>query len=294
MAIITSGNFRKRMNRRKWQGRAFHAMCLLAISVALGMLGVLLVYVGIQGASAVDWDFLTSFASRDPDQAGIKAALLGTIYVVAITGVVSFTLGVGTAIFLEEYMPRNWLARLIQLNIANLAGVPSIVYGLLGLAIFVRGMNMGQSVLAGGLTLALLVLPIIIVAAEEALRAVPVSLREGGFALGATRWQVIWHQVLPQAFPGILTGVILAVSRAIGETAPLIVIGALTFVPFTPDSPFSRFSALPIQIFNWTARPQAGFQEAAAAGIIVLLVALLVLNAGAVILRNKFQNRSGG
>ncbi len=294
MAIITSGNFRKRMNRRKWKGRAFHAMCLLSISVALGMLGVLLVYVGIQGASAVDWDFLTSFASRDPDQAGIKAALLGTIYVVAITGVVSFTLGVGTAIYLEEYMPRNWLARLIQLNIANLAGVPSIVYGLLGLAIFVRGMQLGQSVLAGGFTLALLVLPIIIVAAEEALRAVPVSLREGAFGLGATRWQVIWHLVLPQAFPGILTGVILAVSRAIGETAPLIVIGALTFVPFTPDSPFSRFSALPIQIFNWTARPQAGFQEAAAAGIIVLLVALLALNAGAVILRNKFQNRSGG
>ena len=295
MAIIGSGDFSRRMNRRKWQGRAFHAMCLLAISVALGMLAVLLVYIGVQGVSGVDWDFLTSFASRHPDQAGIKAALLGSIYVISITSVVAFTLGVGTAIYLEEYTARNnRLARLVQLNIANLAGVPSIVYGLLGLAIFVRGMHLGQSVLAGGFTLALLVLPIIIVAAEEALRAVPVSTREGAFALGATRWQVIWNVVLPQAFPGILTGVILAVSRAIGETAPLIVIGALTFVPFTPDSPFSRFSALPIQIFNWTARPQAGFQEAAAAGIIVLLVALLVLNAGAVFLRNKFQNRSGG
>lgn len=292
MAIIASRNFSKRLNRRKWQGRAFHAVCLLASSIALGMLVVLLVYIAIQGVSGVDWDFLTSFASRHPDQAGIKAALLGSIYVVSITAVVSFTLGVGTAIYLEEYAARNGLARLIQLNIANLAGVPSIVYGLLGLAIFVRGMNMGQSVLAGGLTLALLVLPIIIVAAEEALRAVPVSIREGSFALGATRWQTIWHLVLPQAFPGILTGVILAVSRAIGETAPLIVIGALTFVPFTPDSPFSRFSALPIQIFNWTARPQAGFQEAAAAGIIVLLAALLLMNAAAVILRNKFQNRS--
>ena len=292
MAIIASRNFSKRLNRRKWQGRAFHAVCLLAISIALGMLVVLLVYIATQGVSGVDWDFLTSFASRHPDQAGIKAALLGSIYVVSITAVVSFTLGVGTAIYLEEYAARNGLARLIQLNIANLAGVPSIVYGLLGLAIFVRGMNMGQSVLAGGLTLALLVLPIIIVAAEEALRAVPVSIREGSFALGATRWQTIWHLVLPQAFPGILTGVILAVSRAIGETAPLIVIGALTFVPFTPDSPFSRFSALPIQIFNWTARPQAGFQEAAAAGIIVLLAALLLMNAAAVILRNKFQNRS--
>ena len=206
MAIIASRNFSKRLNRRKWQGRAFHAVCLLAISIALGMLVVLLVYIATQGVSGVDWDFLTSFASRHPDQAGIKAALLGSIYVVSITAVVSFTLGVGTAIYLEEYAARNGLARLIQLNIANLAGVPSIVYGLLGLAIFVRGMNMGQSVLAGGLTLALLVLPIIIVAAEEALRAVPVSIREGSFALGATRWQTIWHLVLPQAFPGILTG----------------------------------------------------------------------------------------
>ena len=294
MAIIASGNFSRRLNRRKWQGRAFHAVCLLAISIALGSLAVLLVYIGVQGVSSVDWDFLTSFASRHPDQAGIKAALLGSIYVISITGVVAFTLGVGTDIYLEEYTARNnRLTRLIQLNIANLAGVPSIVYGLLGLAIFVRGMHMGQSVLAGGFTLALLILPIIIVAAEEALRAVPVSTREGDFALGATRWQVIWNLVLPQAFPGILTGVILAISRAMGETAPLIVIGALTFVPFTPDSPFSRFSALPIQIFNWTARPQAGFQEAAAAGIIVLLAALLLMNAGAVILRNKFQNRSG-
>ena len=177
------------------------------------------------------------------------------------------------------------------MNISNLAGVPSIVYGLLGLEIFVRSMALGKTVLAGGLTLGMLILPIIIIASQEALRAVPPSIREGGYALGATRWQAIWHLVLPQALPGILTGVILAVSRAMGETAPLIVIGALTFVPFSPDGPFSRFSVLPIQIFNWTSRPQEGFQEAAAAGIIVLLVLLLAMNTIAVILRNKFENR---
>ena len=294
MAIIASGDFEKGMARRKWAGRAFHALCLLAISVALAMLAVLLVYLVMQGWSRVNWAFLTGFPSRDPDQAGIKAALLGSIFLVAITGVVSFILGVATAIYLEEYAARNRFARLFKLNIANLAGVPSIVYGLLGLEIFVRSMHLGKSVLAGGLTLSLLVLPIIIVAAEEAIRAVPLSIREGGLSLGATRWQVVWRLVLPQAFPSILTGVILAVSRAIGETAPLIVIGALTFVPFTPDGPFSRFGALPIQIFNWTARPQAGFHEAAAAGIIVLLVVLLVMNAAAVVLRNKFQNRAEG
>ena len=181
-----------------------------------------------------------------------------------------------------------------RINIANLAGVPSIVYGLLGLEIFVRVMELGRSVLAGGFTLALLVLPIIIVASSEAIRAVPSSLREGGFGLGATRWQVVRHLVLPQAFPGILTGVILAVSRAVGETAPLIAMGALTFVPFAPDGPLSRFTVLPIQIFNWVSRPQAGFHEAAAAGIIVLLVVLLLMNGLAVFLRNKFSNRLEG
>ena len=178
------------------------------------------------------------------------------------------------------------------MNIANLAGVPSIVYGILGLEIFVRSLSLGKSLLAGGFTLALLILPIIIIAAQEAIRAVPPSIREGGYALGATRWQTVWHLVLPQAFSGILTGVILAVSRAIGETAPLIVIGALTFVPFTPDGPLSRFSALPIQIFNWTSRPQAGFQEAAAAGIIVLLIVLLTMNALAVIIRSRLESKS--
>lgn len=282
------------MTRRQWEGRAFHALCLLAVAVALAMLVLLLVYLARQGLTRVSWEFITSFPSRDPDQAGIKAALLGSIYVVAIAAVVAFTLGVSAAIYLEEYAVRNWRSRIIQVNITNLAGVPSIVYGILGLEIFVRTLGLGRSVLAGGLTMALLVLPIIIIAAQEAIRAVPPSLREGAYALGATRWQAIWHLVLPQAMPGILTGVILAVSRALGETAPLIVMGALTFVPFAPDGPLSRFTVLPIQIFNWTSRPQAGFHEAAAAGIIVLLALLLTMNAAAIVLRNKFQRRPEG
>ena len=294
MALISPSEFRRAKTRRIWMGRGFYALCLLAVCLSLTMLGVLLVYLGSQGYSRVSWDFLTAFPSRFPERAGIQAALLGSIYVVGIAGIVSFVLGVAAAVYLEEYAGRSRFARFARVNIANLAGVPSIVYGLLGLEIFVRMMELGRSVLAGGFTLALLVLPIIIVASGEAIRAVPSSLREGGFGLGATRWQVVRHLVLPQAMPGILTGVILAVSRAIGETAPLIAMGALTFVPFAPDGPLSRFTVLPIQIFNWVSRPQQGFHEAAAAGIIVLLVVLLLMNALAVFLRNKFQNRLEG
>ena len=294
MAEIVRGQFNRNMNRRRLYGRIFHALCLLSICVGLGMLAVLLINVFVDGWQRVNWDFLTSFPSRKPEQAGIRAALFGSIYVISLAGIVAFTLGVAAAIYLEEYAARNWIAKIIQINIANLAGVPSIVYGILGLEIFVRYLALGKSVLAGGFTLALLVLPIVIIASEEAIRAVPPSIREGGLALGATRWQTIWRLVLPQAFPGILTGVILAVSRAIGETAPLIVMGALTFVPFTPDDPMSRFTVLPIQIFNWVSRPQEGFHEAAAAGIIVLLVVLLSMNALAVLLRNRFQRRLEG
>lgn len=294
MAIISQGEFNRNMARRKVKGHIFHALCLAAVLIGLGMLGTLLYDILSDGIQRVNWSFLTSFPSRKPEQAGIQAALLGSIYVVALAGVLAFTFGVGAAIYLEEYAARNWFAKVIQVNIANLAGVPSIVYGILGLEIFVRYMALGKSVVAGGLTLALLVLPIVIIAAEEALRAVPSSIREGGYALGATRWQAIWNLVLPQAFPGILTGIILAVSRAIGETAPLIVMGALTFVPFAPDGPLSRFTVLPIQIFNWVSRPQEGFHEAAAAGIIVLLVLLLTMNALAVLLRNKFQKPTEG
>ena len=291
MPRLTPTQFTRQKTRRAWQGRAFHALCLTAVCISLAMLAILLTYLATQGYSRLSWDFLTAFPSRFPEKAGIQAALLGSIYVVGIAGLTSFILGVAAAIYLEEYAGRSRFARIARINIANLAGVPSIVYGLLGLEIFVRMMDLGRSVLAGGLTLALLVLPIIIVAAGEAIRAVPPSLREGGYGLGATRWQVVRHLVLPQAMPGILTGVILAVSRAIGETAPLIAMGALTFVPFAPDGPLSRFTVLPIQIFNWTSRPQQGFHEAAAAGIIVLLTLLLLMNALAVFLRNKFQTR---
>ena len=292
MAIITQAEFRRRQRSRQIKGQVFHVLCLLSVLIGVGMLGALLYNIISDGITRVNWEFLNSFPSRHADQAGIKAALLGSIYVVGLAGVLAFTLGVGAAIYLEEYASRSWFARIIQVNIANLAGVPSIVYGILGLQIFVRIMMMGKSVLAGSLTLALLVLPIVIIAAQEAIRAVPPSLREGGFALGATRWQVIRTLVLPYAFPGILTGVILAVSRAVGETAPLIVMGALTFVPFAPDGPLSPFTVLPIQIFNWVSRPQEDFHTAAAAGIIVLLVVLLTMNALAVFLRNRFQKRS--
>ena len=292
MAVFEPTDFQRHMARRKWQGRAFHLLCLMAILIALSMLGALLYNIIEQGWGHIDWQFLSGFPSRNPESAGIYGALLGSVYIVAIAAVTSFTLGVGAAIFLEEYTTRGWLVRVVQTNISNLAGVPSIVYGLLGLEIFARTLGLGSSVLAGGLTMALLALPIVIIAAEEALRAVPPSIREGAFALGATRWQTIWHLVLPQAFPGILTGVILAISRAIGEAAPLIVVGAVAFVPFAPDGPLSHFTVLPIQIFNWISRPQAEFHEVAAAGIMVLLAVLLSMNAVAVLLRLKFQKRS--
>ena len=293
MALLTQTEFARLKQRRVWKGRAFYALCLLGVCIALAMLGVLLIYLGYQGFSRVNWDFITSYPSSSPERAGIYPALLGSIYVVGLAGITSFVLGVAAAVYLEEYAQRSRFAQLARINIANLAGVPSIVYGLLGLEIFARMLGLGPSVLAGGFTLALLVLPIVIVASSEAIRAVPSSLREGGFGLGATRWQVVRHLVLPQAFPGILTSVILAVSRAIGETAPLIFMAA-AYVSFAPDGPLSRFTVLPIQIFEWVKKPQEGFHEAAAAAIIVLLVVLLAMNALAVFLRNKFQNRLEG
>jgi phosphate transport system permease protein len=286
--------FRRRLFARKATALGFLLLCILATSVGIAALAVLLVDVTREGIDRVSWDFINSFPSRKPEEAGIKAALFGTIWMMAFTAAFAIPIGVGAAVYLEEYAPRNWLTRVIQTNIANLAGVPSIVYGILGLSLFVRAMSLERSVLAGSLTMALLVLPIIIIASQEALRAVPSSIREAAYALGASRWQVTSRQVLPVAFPGILTGIILALSRAIGETAPLIMIGALLFVPFTPSGPMDRFTALPIQIFNWTSRPQAAFRENAAAGIIVLLAVLLSMNALAIILRNRFQARSRG
>jgi phosphate transport system permease protein len=277
--------------RRRRAGAIFRVICLLSIGFSIAVLAVLLVDVARDGLRWVSWDFLTHYPSRIPERAGIKSAFLGSLWMMALTAGISFPLGVGAAIYLEEYAPRSWITRLLQTNISNLAGVPSIVYGILGLAIFVRFFGFGRSVLAGAATLALLVLPVVIIAAQEALKAVPNSLREASYGVGATKWQTIRHQVLPVALPGILTGTILSLSRAIGETAPLIMIGALTFIAFSPTSPMDPFTVLPIQIFNWTAKPQAEFHELAAGAIVVLLIVLLVMNAGAIMLRNKFQKR---
>ena len=235
----------------------------------------------------IEPNFLASPPSHAPDRIGIFPALIGTLYMMTITAAVAFPLGVGAAIYLEEYARRNWFSRFIQVNIANLAGVPSIVYGLLGLQLFVRVLEFDRSVLAGALTMALLVMPIIIVSAQESLRAVPPSMREAAYAVGATRWQVIRHHVLPYAFGGMLTGNILAMSRAIGETAPLIAMGALTFIAFLPDAPTDDFTVLPIQIFNWVTRPQSAFHEVAASTIIILLLILLLMNSAAIIMRHR-------
>jgi phosphate transport system permease protein len=264
---------------------------LLVMMLALAALSVLIYDVLHDGLARISWRFLTSEPSRRAEAAGIYTAIIGSIYVIGLTALIAVPLGVGAAIHLEEYGTRGRLSRIIEINIANLAGVPSIIYGLLGLGLFVRAMRMGPSVLAGASTLALLALPVVIISTREALRAVPKSLREGSYALGATKWQTIWYQVLPAAFPGMLTGLILAMSRAVGETAPLVTIGALTYVPFLPESIWSPFTVLPIQIFAWVSRPQVAFAQNAAAGIIVLLVLLLAMNGMAIVLRDRFQKR---
>jgi phosphate transport system permease protein len=269
----------------------FQAIALAVLVVALGSLAVLVGTVWNEGSGRLDWQFLTSFPSRRAENAGILHAIAGSLYVIALTAALALPIGVAAAVYLEEYGGRSRVARFIELNIANLAAVPSIIYGLLGLGLFVRAMGMGRSVLAGAATLALLALPVVILSTREALRTVPSSIREGSYALGATKWQTIWYQVLPMALPGILTGLILSLSRAIGETAPLITIGALTYIPFAPDGIWSPFTVLPIQIFNWVSRPQAAFQENAAAGILVLLALLLTMNAIAIVLRDRFQRK---
>jgi phosphate transport system permease protein len=271
--------------------RGFRMLCLIAALLPVAVLGILLLDVVRAGIDRIDLQFLTSYPSRRPETAGILAGAVGSVWLVGLTAAIAVPLGVGTAVHLEEYAPRGRLATLIEVSISNLAGVPSIIYGLLGLELFVRALAMGRSLIAGALTLALLVLPIIVMSTREALRTVPLALREAGLALGATRWQVLRQVVLPMALPGVLTGSILAISRAIGEAAPLVVLGALAYVDFLPDGVTSPFSALPIQIFNWTSRPQAGFAVNAAAGIIVLMVTLLVLNGAAIMIRDRMHQR---
>ena len=283
-------SIQKLLIRQKWSNRVFLIIAIIGVLIALITLGTLLIDALRDGLPRLSWKFLTSFPSRKPEEAGILSALVGSLYLITLTAGVAVPVGIGAAIYLEEYTNQaSRLNRIIEVNVANLAGVPSIIYGLLGLEVFVRAMRLERSLLAGALTLALLVLPIIIISAREAIRTVPNSIREAAYALGASRWQAIRDHVLPLAFPGILTGLILSVSRAIGETAPLITIGALTYVAFLPDGLRSPFTALPIQIFNWVSRPQKGFHTNAAAGIVILLAVTLLLNALAIFLRNRYQ-----
>lgn len=277
------------IRRRQMSSAAWSGLLIAATVAALGLLAVLLWDILGDGLGWVDMNFITSLPSRKPENAGLKPALMGSIWIMGLTALITFPLGVGAAIYLEEFATKGKLSRIIELNIANLAGVPSIVYGLLGLAVFVDLIKLGPVVLAGALTLSLLVLPIVIIASREAIRAVPDSLRQGALALGATRLEATRSHVLPAAMPGILTGTILALSRAIGETAPLIVVGAVTYITFSPDGVDSRFTVLPLQIFDWASRPQADFQSLAAAGGIVLLALLLTMNAIAITLRNRFS-----
>ena len=283
--------FNPRLARRKFVGGIYYVVFLAAVMASIASLFVLLTQTAVAGLPWLDFDFLTNYMSRKPELAGIKAAVMGTIITIVFTALFTVPVGVGAAIYLEEYAPKNRLTQLIEINISNLAGVPSVVYGLLGLGIFVQLMSLGKVVLAGALTLGLLVLPIVILASREAIRAVPNEYRLGAFALGADQWQVIKGTVLPSALPGILTGTILALSRAIGEAAPILVISGLVYVTFVPG-PLDRFTVLPLQIFTWVGRPQEEFRSLAAAGIIVLLVILLSMNAVAVLVRNKYQTRS--
>ena len=278
--------------RERLKGTAFKGVLLLSLAVGLVSLAGLLIDTVVTGAPRLNMDLLRRFPSGRPANAGAQSAIMGTVWVVGICGLVTVPVGVGAAIYLEEYAdPTRWYNRLLEVNIQNLAAVPAIVYGILGLGFLVRGIGLGQVVLAAALTLSLLVLPIVIIASRQAIRAVPNSIRLGSLALGATRWQTIRRQVLPAAVPGIATGSILALSRAIGEAAPLILLGGLTFITFNPTGLDSAFTVLPIQIFNWISRPQEEFRVLAAAAIVVLLVILLAMNSAAILIRSRYQRK---
>ena len=268
-------------------------MAMLLLSVLVGVVTLLALFVDIvrDGAGGITWEFLTSLDSRRAAAAGIMPALVGTAWLMLLVALMTVPLGFGAALYLNEFAPPGRLRRFIDLNIANLAAVPSVVYGLLGLAVFVRFLGLDRSVLAGAMTLTLLLLPIVVVASREALHAVPDSIRQAAYGAGATRMQVVRMQVLPAAIPGMMTGMILGLSRAIGETAPLITLGALTYVTFVPASPMDGFTAMPIQIFNWVSRPQPEFQNVAASGIMLLLGMLLAMNALAIFIRNRYEQR---
>ncbi|MCB0413946.1 MAG: phosphate ABC transporter permease PstA [Bdellovibrionales bacterium] len=274
---------------RKRNEFIFKLICRVVTLFAVSTLGVLFFHIFREGIAWINWDFLTHFPSRFPAKAGLKSALYGSVWILFLTAAIAVPLGVATAFYLEEYASKNKITKWIQINIANLAGMPSIVYGLLGLTVFVRFFNLDRSIWAGAMTLSLVILPIIVIASQESIKAIPMSIREGAYALGARKWQVVTMQLLPAASPGIMTGVILALSRAIGESAPLIMIGALSFIAFVPEGPSDPFTVLPVQIFNWAGRPQADFHGIAGAGIIVLLGVLFGFNLLALFIRQKFQ-----
>lgn len=282
------------MNARQIKEKIFHLLIFLCTITGLIILLVLLYDIFKSGISLINIDFLRNYASRIPERAGIRAPLLGTIWIMVITILVSAPIGIGTAIYLEEYAKKGKLKYLIEVNISNLAGVPSIVYGMLGLAVFVVTFGFGRSILSGALTLSLLILPVIIVSSQEALKSVPKDLKESGYGLGLTKWQVIKGIILPYSMPSILTGNILALSRAIGETAPLMMVGAVSFVAFSPKGVFDSFSVLPMQIYGWTTRSQIEFHNLAAAAIMILLIILFLMNGIAIIIRNKYEDRMKG
>jgi phosphate transport system permease protein len=279
---------RSNLAGRKTKASVIQGLLFVVTALALVILAALLWDITASGARWLSLDLLTNAPSRKPENAGLRPALLGTLWVIGLTALFAIPVGVGAAVYLEEYAPNNRWTRLLKTNIANLAGIPSIVYGLLGLGVFVSLLALGRTIISGALTMTLLILPVIIIASQEAIRAVPPSLRQAAFALGATRWQVARDHVIPAAMPGILTGIILSISRAMGETAPLLVVGAAAYVTFNPTGLMSSYTALPMQIYEWARRPQQEFQDLAAAAIIVLLVLLLMLNATAIYLRQRF------
>jgi len=271
--------------------KAFYFVGVIATLTGMVLLAIFIGDIIGDGVKRLNWDFLTSLPSRKPEKAGIFTALKGSQWILILTAFISLPIGIGAGIYLEEYAKTNRFSKILEINISNLAGVPSIIYGLLGLEIFARVMGLGRSILAGSMTLSLLILPIIIVATRESIKAVPRSIIDASYAMGATKWQTVWNQILPASMGGILTGIILALSRAVGEVAPLIVVGALAYVPFKPDGPMSEYSVLPIQIFNWISRPQHGFILNAAAASIVLLIITFFMNGIAIYLRNRWQRK---
>ncbi|MCM3316211.1 phosphate ABC transporter permease PstA [Rummeliibacillus stabekisii] len=291
MNLINQKEILHRIQSRVNLNRFVKGIFLVATLLVLAVLALLLFRLISQGAGHLSLDFLGNYSSRFAAKAGIKAALVGSIFLMLVVAPVTLIIGVATAIYLEEYAPKTKLTNLIVINISNLAGVPSIIFGLLGLTVFVRGLMLGKSVIAAGLTMSLLVLPVIIVSSQEAIRGVPSDLREASYGMGAAKWKTILHVVLPAAIPGIATGCILALSRAVGETAPLVILGIPVIVYFLPTGLLSEFTALPMQIFDWAKRPQPEFQTVAAAGIVVLMVFLLLLNSLAVYIRYKYQKR---